>query len=52
MLLVEVNKHDSFFCKVLKVVDAHKDYTIVFTKKINNLEVLKEVNEVNYEKTN
>jgi hypothetical protein len=43
VLLVEFNKHDSFFVKVEKVVD-HKDFTVVFTKYIkNNLEVIREV---------
>ena len=46
VLLVEFKDKESFFAKVEKVVDDHKDFTVVFTKYIkNNLEVMKLVGE-------
>jgi len=46
VLLVEFKEKESFFAKVEKVNNEHKEYTVVFTKYIkNNLEVMKLVGE-------
>ena len=47
VLLVEFKDKESFFAKVEKVNNEHKEYTVVFTKYIkNNLEVMKEMSKL------